>query len=420
MTQASDNPISSGLERGRHLILSEEVELPADQRPKAGSFAAIADWLVGDARRLPTAARFVDEFAWRILAAGAPLLRVTLHCGTLHPQFQGATYTWWRNTGRTQAVLIAHEVNDLIPYAENPVRRVARGGEVIRRRLEGEGAVLDFPVLHDLKAAGATDYFALPVAGVLGERHYMAAYVSDRAGGFTAGEILELTRISERLSVPADLFVQRSIAENVLKAYLGRTTGPRVLAGQIRRGAGEAITAILWSSDLRGFTALSDRLPGETVIALLDTVFDAQAAAIEKRGGEILKFVGDGLLAIFPVADEREATQAAGQALSAAADAGAAVRRAAAAIVDEPVRIVVALHFGTVIYGNIGAAQRLDFTVIGPAVNLVSRVEAVAKARELPVVVSDAFARTYGGALRSLGGHELRGLSGAYELFTPE
>ncbi len=131
-----------------------------------------------------------------MLAAGLPLLRVTLHCGTLHPQFLGATYTWWRISGRTRAVMIAHEVADLIPYGDSPVRRVTEGGEVLRRRLEGTGAVLDFSVLHDLKARGATDYYALPVTSALGSRRYMATYVTDRPGGFTAPEVEELTGIS--------------------------------------------------------------------------------------------------------------------------------------------------------------------------------------------------------------------------------
>src|SRR5262249_43886364 len=165
------------------------------------------------------------------------------------------------------------------------------------------------------------------------------------------------------LPVPADMFVQRSIAENVLKAYIGRSTGPRVLVGQIRRGAGEEIAAILWSLDLRSFTALSDRLPGDRVIAILDAVFDAQASAIEKHGGEILKFIGDGLLAVFPIADDRAAREAAAQALAAAEEAGSAVRRAVSGTLpanEPPVRMFVALHYGTVIYGNIGAAERLD------------------------------------------------------------
>jgi adenylate cyclase len=250
------------LAEGHNLILTEEVELPPAERPRDQSIAVVAAWLVDEARRLPSAARFVDEFAWRMLAAGLPLLRVTLHCGTLHPQFLGATYTWWRTSGRTRAVMIGHEVADIIPYADNPVRRVSEGGEVLRRRLEGTGVVLDFTVLHDLEANGSTDYYALPVTSALGSRRYMATYVTDRPGGFTAPEIEELTGISRRLAVPADMFAQRAVAENVLKAYIGQTTGLRVLAGQIRRGAGEEIKAILWSSDLRGFTQLSDRLSG--------------------------------------------------------------------------------------------------------------------------------------------------------------
>jgi adenylate cyclase len=169
--------------------------------------------------------------------------------------------------------MIGHEVADLIPYADNPVQRVSGGGEILRRRLEGTGAILDFPVLHDLKARGATDYYALPVTSALGSRRYMATYVTDRLDGFTAPEIEELTGTSQRLAVPADMFAQRAVAENVLKAYIGRTTGPRVLAGQIRRGAGVEIRAVLWSSDLRGFTQLSDRLSGDRIITMLNAGF---------------------------------------------------------------------------------------------------------------------------------------------------
>ena len=226
--------------------------------------------------------------------------------------------------------------------------------------------------------------------------------------------------LSERLSVLADMHNQRQIAENVLKAYLGPQTGPRVLAGSIRRGTGAAMAAVLWSSDLRGFTQLSDHAPAEEVIALLDQVFDAQARAIASHGGEILKFIGDGLLAIFPLAQADGGAQAAAKAMAAANQALAAVQaldRGSAG--GGPLRMVIALHYGTVIYGNIGAADRLDFTVIGPAVNLVSRIEAVAKSLDLPLIVSDDFARVHGGALNSLGSHKLRGLEQTHELFAP-
>jgi adenylate cyclase len=212
---------------------------------------------------------------------------------------------------------------------------------------------------------------------------------------------------------------QRQIAENVLKAYLGPQTGLLVLAGRIRRGTGDTINAVLWSSDVRSFTALSDRVPGEQVIAILDQVFDAQARAIAKHGGEILKFIGDGLLAIFPVEAPDQAARAATGALMAASEASDSVHALGPRSPGEPpLKMVIALHYGSAIYGNIGAADRLDFTVIGPGVNLVSRIEAVAKSLDLPLVVSDDFARVHGGTLRSLGLHKLRGLEQPHELFT--
>jgi adenylate cyclase len=417
-----DEAVSSSLiVEGRNVIVTEVVERAIEERPAHDTIESILVWLTGGARLNSSFARIIDELSWRLVAAGIPVLRVNLRGGTLHPQFLGSVYVWWRTSARTQEIMITHEVADLIPPAQNPVIRVGNG-EILRRRLEGPETRLDFSILHDLRARGATDYFALPVGGAFGPRAYMAAYVTDRPGGFSEREIADLSAVSERLSIAADMNSQRQIAENVLKAYLGPQTGRKVLAGQIRRGSGEAIAAVLWSSDLRRFTQMSDQLAGESVIGILNDLFDLQANAIVAHGGEILKFVGDGLLAIFPVARPEEAARTAKNALAAAQEAQAALGalRARASPADAPpLEIVIALHYGTVIYGNIGAADRLDFTVIGPAVNLVSRIEAIAKSLDLPLIVSDDFARAYGEALRSLGLHQLRGLDLPHELFTP-
>jgi adenylate cyclase len=412
---------SSLIVEGGNVIVTEVVERAVAERPGHDTIEAIIEWLISGARQIDSFARTIDELSWRLVAAGIPLLRVNLRGGTLHPQFLGAVYVWWRTSAQTQEIMITHEVAGLIPDAENPVMRV-QNGEILRRRLEAPQARFDFSILYDLKARGATDYFALPVGGAFGPRAYMAAYVTDRPGGFSEREIADLSAVSERLSVVADMNSQKQIAENVLKAYLGPQTGRKVLAGQIRRGSGEAIAAVLWSSDLRRFTQMSDQLPGERVIGILNDLFDLQAKAIVGHGGEILKFVGDGLLAIFPVAHPDEAARTAANALAAAQEAQAALgvpRAGASQAGDPPLEIVVALHYGTVIYGNVGAADRLDFTVIGPAVNLVSRIEAIAKSLDLPLIVSDDFARAYGGALKSLGRHQLRGLDLPHELFTP-
>jgi len=411
---------SSTLDR-RYAQIRETIERPPEQRPTTDHIDAIGEWLVGPARQLASGAAAFDEFSWRMLATGLPLLRVTMHGGTLHPQFLGVTLIWWRTTGQTQMTLISHEARESVAFRSNPVLRVRESGETLRRRLDVAAAELDFPVLHDLKAAGATDYLALPITSAFGG-HYAVSFVSDRAGGFSDQEVTDMTRVAQRLSVVMDMHSLRSIANNLLSAYLGPMTGPRVLAGQIRRGQGDVITAVLWSSDLRGFTARSDRLPGERMIEILNALFDAQAKAIHAHGGEILKFIGDGLLAIFPIVDAGLAGVAARNALEAASETLDAVRL----LVDEPVmagepplKIVVALHVGQALYGNIGAADRLDFTVIGPAVNLVSRIEAIAKSLDLSIIVSDDFARAYGNPLASLGHHQLRGLATPHELFTP-
>ena len=415
MSETAEKPRSLLIE-GQTLITTETVTRPVEERPAHDTVSAILAWLVGAARRNATCARAIDEFGWRLLAANLPVLRVTLSIGTVHPQFLGATYVWWRTTGQTQEIMITHELGELIPYRDNPVLRVREGGETLRRKLDVAEEALDFPILHDLKERGATDYLAVPIASPYDRRHHMATYVTDRPGGFSDDDIAYLMLVSEPLSVVADWYSERFVAQNVLNAYLGPKTGPKVLAGQIRRGTGEEIAAVLWSSDLRGFTQFSDHLPGAQVIAVLDAVFDEQAKAIESHGGEILKFIGDGLLAIFPV-ENRPPADAAAAALAASVEAQVALDRLSRE--GLALRMVVALHFGTVIYGNIGAARRLDFTVIGPAVNLVSRVEAVAKALDLPIVVSDDFARVYGRPLTSLGFHRLRGLDQAHELFAP-
>jgi hypothetical protein len=314
------------------VLTAEVLERSVAERPTRDSLEAIAEWLVGAAREIPSGLDVFDEFAWRMSATGLPLLRVTLHSGTLHPQFLGTTIIWWRTSGQSELTLIAHEITDLIHYEDNPVQRVCIGGETLRRRLDVPDETLDFAVLRELKGRHATDYLALPIRSVHGRNHYyMVTYVTDRIGGFTAEEIADMTRVSQRLAIVCDIQGLRWVATNVLNAYLGPKTGP----------AQEALAAVRC---LKGWPSMTD---------------------------------------------------------------------------EPPLEIVVALHLGTVVYGNIGAAQRLDFTVIGPAVNLVSRLEAKVKILNTAIVVSDDFARAYGKPLVSLGHHPLRGLAGRHELFAP-
>jgi adenylate cyclase len=393
---------------------------PPERRPVHDTIDNIADWLL-EWRQLSEGIASFDEFAWRLVAAGMPLIRVTLHTATLHPQFLGTTITWWRDTAETVQVMIAHEVGDAIPYEKNPVYRVCYGRETLRRRLDLPDDELDFEVLIELRERGGTDYIAMPIDSAYAAA-YMLTFVTDRPRGFREDELADLARVGRRLSIAADRHNQYWITHNLLCAYLGANTGPKVLTGQIRRGTGMELTAVLWSSDLRGFTERSDRLPSERMIALLNVLFEAQAAEIRAHGGEILKFIGDGILAIFPIAEADAVATVARTAVATARKAITAVARLAdqpAMEGEPPLDIVIALHVGTAHYGNIGAADRLDFTVIGPAVNLVSRIENAAKMLGQPIVVSADLAAALDGVV-SLGRHRLRGLATPQELFAPD
>ncbi len=412
--------MQAGVLLPEHVRVVGRMTRPPEERPVHDTIDDIAEWLLEPPRQIAEGILTFDEFAWRLLAAGIPLLRATFHTATLHPQFLGTTVTWWRDTGESVRVMIAHEVAGVIPNEQNPVWRVCRERETLRRRLDVPDEELDFSILAELRERGGTDYFALPVAGAYAIA-YMVTFVTDRPGGFTGKELADLTRAAQRLSIAADRHNQWAITHNLLCAYLGANTGPYVLSGEIRRGGGMELTAVLWSSDLRGFTERSDRLPSERMIAILDALFEAQAAAIRAHGGEILKFIGDGLLAVFPIPEPEAVAAVAKAALAAAHEAVEAVADLAGhpAMENEPaLEIVIALHVGTVHYGNIGAADRLDFTVIGPAVNLVSRIENAAKALGQPIVVSAELAAVLDG-VASLGRHRLRGLATPQELFAP-
>ncbi len=345
---------------------------------------------------------------------------MTLNVETLHPLFFGYALRWWKAQRRTEYAMARHEMRETPLYQASPIARCFAEGEPIRRRIDREAASSDFPILADLRAQGITDYLVLPIRGARQRRH-VGTFATDRPGGFTDAEVAELRNVAAIMGILVDHYVLEQISRNVIEAYLGASTGPRVLAGQIQRGSGERLHAVIWSSDIRGFTERSERLDGERVVALLNACFEAQAAAIERHGGEILKFIGDGLLAIFPIPGSGREPAAATAAVAAAKEALVAVGELHDTPLlagEPPLRVVVALHVGDVFYGNIGSSQRLDFTVIGPAVNLVSRAAEAAKTLDVDLILTDALAAALGGAVESLGTFRLRGLAGERPLFT--
>jgi adenylate cyclase len=379
----------------------------------------VARWLLGAGRTIRQIGDLLHELSWRLVVAGIPLARTTVHIGTLHPQFLGLFARWYRATGRTDEASIAHGIRETDAYLRSPMRVVFEG-KTVRRRLDSAGMIAEFPILAELQAEGITDYLATPLPFSDG-RMAAATWATDRAAGFTDAEIKAIESLLPALGLLLEVQAVRLISANLLGVYLGQQTGQRVLAGDITRGSGETIRAVLLFADLRGFTALSDRLPASKVIEILNGYFERVVDPIHANGGEVLKFIGDGLLAIFPIEDAAFAFNAARRALNAAIQAFTdleAFNAHPTRCEEQPIRMAIALHVGDVVYGNIGGQDRLDFTTIGPAVNLVARLQQLSKRVERPLLLSDDFARISERPLVSLGFHPLRGLSEPHEVFT--
>lgn len=376
---------------------------------------AVVDWLVGGAHSARTADAALAEICERVVACGIPVWRAAAFIRTLHPQIMGRRLEWREGVG----VLIgegSYEVYESGAFRGSPVARVYEDARPLRRRLDNP-ATGEFPQLDDLRAEGATDYLAVPFTFSNGEIH-VGTWATRAPGGFTDAQVAALHRLTEPLARVAEIRALRRTAVNLLDTYVGNDAGARILAGQIRRGFTETIRAVIWLSDMRGFTALADRIPPAELIELLNRYFDCQLPPIVSRGGEVLKFMGDGLLAIFPLTDNADPESVCRAALAAAGEA----RDNIAAMTGWPTetsgpRHGVALHLGELLYGNIGAGNRLDFTCIGPAVNLAARLETVAKQLGRATVLSAEFARHCGTDPVPLGEFALAGFGARQQAF---
>jgi adenylate cyclase len=397
---------------------------------------ALHVWAVGQGLRGVTADLVMDGLCRRLVEAGVPLWRAFAGMRTLHPQWGGYGYTWRRDLNAIQPEQYErgseYEQNWLeSPFAWLVSQEAAREDGTppwpsLRRRLAGPEAQLDFPVLRGVSAAGGTDYFAhLVMFGAQGDASRGSgvgiSFTTDRPEGFDDDHIVLLRAVLPAASLALMADAGHTIASGLLAAYLGADAGKRVHQGAVARGSVEAIRAVLWYADIRGFTAIADRNPGLAVIEMLDEAFETLTAALRAHGGQVLKFIGDGMLAIFPfVEGTREET--CGHALDAAAEAMRAVDRLneVRGAAGKPVAAVdLALHLGEVLYGNVGAADRLDFTVIGPAVNEAARIETLCEPLGYPVLVSAelAAATANSAGLKPLGRHRLRGVREAREIY---
>jgi len=379
--------------------------------------APLLDWLVKGARGVTDISAFFASFCEQIGGAGVPLDRATMHAHVLDPQFRGLTLQWRCGAGG-RIVRHSHGVEGQASYINSPVYWIYGGAERFRRRLENPEVILDFAILSELKADGFTDYVAQRLPFTDGSNHAVT-WATGRPGGFRADDLAFFDALVPYLGVVVEARASHRAAETLLKTYLGADAGARVLRGQVLRGSGQTIDAAILFADLRGFTDLSERLSGERMIGLLNDYFESVIAPVEAHGGEVLKLIGDGILAIFPLnrGGPRPMCLAALAAARAAFAEFAEVNRRREAKGEAPVRFGITLHLGTVIYGNIGGASRLDFTVIGPAVNLVSRLQMLCRRLGKGVLFSSDFVRGLGVPMISLGRYEVRGLPEPEEVF---
>jgi adenylate cyclase len=380
------------------------------------SGADIVRWILTEGRDAPSPARFVTALCARLVEAGLPLWRATIYAATLHPQIRGFGWRWWRDRRVTEEVRIAQGTERTADYLESPLRIPIEQGRTLRRRLDREPS--EFPLLEAFKAEGCTDYVAAPLNRV-GERYPVVAWATDRAGGFSGDDMALLEAIRPALAAVVEAIVLGRTARGLFAIYQGRHVGDRIFEGQILRGHFEPLRAVIMATDLRGFTGMSDRLPGETVIGALDDYFEYVASAVREAGGHVLKFIGDGVLAIFG----SDGTHDAAAAAAGLAAAREIVRLLKAHNVEAErsggveLKAGIGLHLGTVMFGNVGAHDRLDFTAIGPAVNLAFRLEGLTKALRRPVLASRDFAASAALPLNSLGRYRIRGLRGLVEVF---
>jgi adenylate cyclase len=373
---------------------------------------AVVDWLIDGARSAPLPQQVLAQLSDRLVACGIPLWRVAVFVRTLHPQVMGRRFLW-RPGADVETSDAPFELLETEIFRDSPIARVYQTGKAVRRKIADPDCPNDFPVLVDLRAEEVTDYLASPLVFSNGDIHAVTC-TTLQPGGFTDAQIAGIEAVMRPLARVAEIRGLRRMASVLLDTYVGHDAGERILAGHIRRGDIEEIHAAIWLSDMRGFTALADRLPPRVLIDLLNRYFDCQVPVILDYGAEVLKFMGDGLLAIFTIAGDE--TGVCKRALAAARRVQTNIAELSRSAMPG-LRFGLALHIGDVLYGNIGSGSRLDFTCIGPAVNFAARIEKLTAQVGREILASGEFARHCRGEFTALGEFTLSGFSATQHVF---
>lgn len=401
--------------------------------------ASAASWLLKTGRNAGDMATLVGSLCAELNAQGFEIMRCTLQMQALHPEVAWRVFFWRRREvqvnmanariiesqatategGLVESVAIGHgALTDAFkrsPQHHMLEHRLQR----LRCPIAPDAAEFRFPILKDLHAAGATDYFAMMLDFAEADGSF-CSFVTGRPGGYSDEQLAALEALVDPLALCVQVHAGRHLARSLLQTYVGRAAGERVLAGRVQRGDVERIDAAIWFSDMRGFTQLAGTVDSAVFIGWLNDYFGAIAGPIGEHRGEILKFIGDAVLAVFPVDDAHSAAEQCRRALAAARAANLALdalNRRRAEQGQPALDHGVALHIGEVQYGNVGAERRLDFTVIGPAVNMTSRIEGLCGRLGRRLIVSQAFHAHLDEPLAELGAFALKGIDAPQRLF---
>jgi len=398
-----------------------------------------SDWLVTEGPRVAGVPGLIVGAAEQLNALGFGVIRISIMVRTLHPEIESIRFGWISEHSdippigqpfflKKRITPVGKETVEEIsfshgafarsaPYQISPYKKLELGAKEVHSPVKESDN--EFPILDDIRLGGGTDYFlfALPTLGGIGHR---VSFATKCAGGFSDEQLQLLRDTANHFAVAMEIQVNRLVTENLLAVYLGQLPAQKVLAGSIKPGDVEQIKSAIWFSDLRGFTVLSQATESARLIEWLNTYFETISNPIIENGGEILKYIGDAALAIFPV-ENNDSAAAATRALTAAQAANKAVaemnqKRGQGGF--PPIRHGIALHIGDVQYGNIGANRRLDFTVIGPAVNKASRVESLCKETGRDLLLSSDFAAHITGA-EQIGEFQLKGITQPEKIFAP-
>jgi adenylate cyclase len=395
------------------------MNAPPDIDPATGhSDSDVIHWLTNETRD----ERFIDnifaELCIRLQRSGIPVKRASLHIMIHHPQWLGARMMWADGMREAEIVRFDHDVRGRSEYIGSPANEILEGATQLRENLERDSSQARKHAVYDeMRAQGLTDYVAWPLHHTLGKRN-MVTFATDRPGGFDDEHLASLLKLLPVLALVSEIRVKNRLARTLLETYVGSHAGDLILAGASRRGSGTTVRAAIMICDLRDFTRISDNWPRDDVIDLLNDYFDAMSEPIARHGGEILKFIGDGLLAIFPLSEPAACANLL-HAVAEAQQAMVALNERNGDIGRAPMNYGIGVHVGDVMYGNIGSRTRLDFTVIGPAVNMASRLEGLTKQLGKTVLLSRAFADFVKGDfdLERVGEYPVRGFNEPVELF---